>query len=64
MMFLDLVSELEKKHDILPNTVMIIDRFTRWKIYQIWIKSSSRNPMLSTMHMICQLCTIANCLEI
>lgn len=32
MMFLDLVSELEKKHDFLTNIVMIIDRSTRWKV--------------------------------
>lgn len=32
MMFLDLVSELEKKHDTFTNIVMIIDRSTRWKV--------------------------------
>lgn len=64
MMFLDLVSELEKKHDIFAKHCYDNRQVYSLEIYQIWIKSSSRNPMLSTMHMICQLCTIANCLEI
>ena len=67
MMFLDLVSELEKKHDIFDKhcydnrQVYSLESIADLQQAQ---QPKSQNPMLSILHMICLLCTIENCLGI
>ena len=64
MMFLDLVSELEKKHDTFDKHC-----YDNRQVYSLESiadlqQARSQNPMLSILHMICLLCTIENCLGI
>ena len=64
MMFLDLVSELEKKHDIFDKHCY--DNRQVYLLKSIDDLQQAQQPKsdVSILHMICLLCTIENCLGI
>lgn len=67
MMFLDLVSELEKKHDIFDKHCY--DNRQVYSLKSIADLQQAQQPKsdvvyFTYVHMICLLCTIENCLGI
>ena len=64
MMFLDLVSELEKKHDIFDKHCYDNRQVYSLESIDDLQQAQQQNQMLSILHMICLLCTIENCLGI